>query len=150
MLKTWKNGEKAGSTKDIIEYNFKLLGKYLSNNIIAAPRDVINSLPSDYLSEGLVAFDTTNNVWLKYKSGVWQEDVVGSDSAYSRTIRAADWQDGEIVIAKSIHGRRNPIVELYILNGTAYEPVLGGVFVDSGYNITLRSGVPFDGKVVIK
>lgn len=150
MLKTWRNGEKAGSTKDIIEYNFKLLGKYLSNNIIAAPRDILNSLPSDYLSDGLVAFDTTNNVWLRYKAGVWQEDVVGSDSAYSQIIRTADWQNGEIVIAKSVHGRRNPVVELYILNGTAYELVLGGVLVDSEYNITLKSEIPFNGKVVIK
>ena len=101
MLKTWKNGEKAGSTKDIIEYNFKLLGRYLSNNIIAAPRDVINSLSSDYLSEGLVAFDTTNNVWLKYKSGVWQEDVVGSDSAYSRAIRVADWHSRTLYLERN-------------------------------------------------
>lgn len=150
MLKTWKNGEKASSTKDIIEYNFKLLGRYLSNNIIAAPRDVINSLSSDYLSDELIAFDTTNNVWLRYRSGVWQEDVAAGGSAYSQSIRVADWQNNEIVIAKSVHGRRNPIVELYILNGKTYEAVLGGVFVDSGYNITLRSDVPFDGKVVIK
>lgn len=150
MLKTWKNGEKAVSIQKVIDDNFKILGKYLSQNILALSTAEISALQTDYTSEGLRVFDKTKEKWMKYESGVWVEDTVGNSSAYVKTISKSDWNNGEITIPKSTHGRTNPFVDLYVYNNGVYEDVVGGVRIDSEYNVILKSDLSFDGKVVIR
>lgn len=68
-LKTWNNGERAEIIKSIIESNFKLLGRHLPHNILALTTAERNVLSSDYLSDGLIVFDTTIQKWVQYKNG---------------------------------------------------------------------------------
>lgn len=69
---------------------------------------------------------------------------------YIQDIEAKDWSGGNIVIPYSKHDVENPSVQLFIKNNNSFAPVLGGIEVDSAYNVTLFTDLPFDGRVVIK
>ena len=69
---------------------------------------------------------------------------------YTQNINADSWVDNIIYIPFSKHEVENPIVQLFIENEGSFESVLGGVKIDSDYNVTLSTDLPFSGKVVIK
>ena len=69
---------------------------------------------------------------------------------YTQDINADDWTDNSISIPFSKHGVENPTVQLFIVYDNTLEPVLGGVKIDSDYNVTLSADLPFDGRVVVK
>ena len=57
---------------------------------------------------------------------------------YTQDIDIADWTDNNIFIPFSKHNIENPTVHLFIEDDGCFLPVLGGVKIDSEYNITLR------------
>ena len=69
---------------------------------------------------------------------------------YTRDINADEWIDNNIIIPHSKHGVENPNVQLFIKNEGSFNPVLGGVKIDSEFNVTLSTDLPFNGRVVIK
>lgn len=69
---------------------------------------------------------------------------------YARDINVDDWADNSISIPFSQHGVENPSVELFIKYDGAFVSALGGVEIDSEYNVTLSTDLPFNGKVVIR
>lgn len=69
---------------------------------------------------------------------------------YTQDIHADDWIDNSMSISFSIHGVENPNVQLFIKYDGSFTPVLGGIKVDSEYNVTLSTDLPFDGRIVIK
>ena len=69
---------------------------------------------------------------------------------YTQNINADDWTDNSIYIPFSKHSFENPTVQLFIEYDGSFTPVLGGVKIDSEYNVTLSTDLPFDGKVVIR
>ena len=154
-MRMWRNGETAEIVQKIIEYNFKLLGRHLPNNILALPTTQRETLSSDYLCEGLIVYDTTLNKWFRYTSNSWEEytidnDTSGESAVYTKTFTAADWENKEIYISYSTDLISNPSVGLAILDNGVYSPVIGGVIMDRNDNIILTTDLPFDGKVVIK
>lgn len=149
MLKTWQLGEKAENIKAIIEHNFKTLGKHLKNNVLVLSTAERESLSNDYLSVGLIVYDTSLNKWLKYNGKEWLECV------YVINFTESDWTDNgtdyEISVPYSNHLISTPHIQLYLRNTRInWTLVLGGVNIDSNDNITLSSDMPFKGKVVIK
>lgn len=149
MVKTWRNGASGGEVKQIIDYNFNLLSKYLSKDIKALSTEERNLLSSDYLTENTLVFDTDEGQWYKYSKGRWETTYVDG-GVYAQAISIKDWTDNGIKILFSQHGVKNPDVQLFIESEGSFEPVLGGVKIDSSHNITLSTDLPFDGKVVIK
>lgn len=151
MLKTWINGASGGFVKKVIEDNFKVLGKYLPNNMLALSTNARNMLTSEHLSDGLIIFDTTLEKWMRYKNGQWSEysfNITGD--YYTLDINSSDWLGGKITIPSSEHKITEPTVEMFILYNNAYEPVIGGINIDTEGNITLSSDINFNGRVVIK
>ena len=69
---------------------------------------------------------------------------------YTQDIDANDWINNSMNIPFSKHGIENPTVQLLIENDGSFIPVLGGVKIDSEYNITLSTDLPFDGRIVLK
>ena len=69
---------------------------------------------------------------------------------YMQDISIDDWAGNSISILFSKHGIENPTVQLLIEDNGSFDAVLGGVKVDSEYNITLSTDLPFNGRVVIK
>lgn len=69
---------------------------------------------------------------------------------YTQDIDVGGWIDNSISIPFSKHKIENPIVLLFIENNGSFDAVLGGVKIDSEYNVTLSTDLPFDGRVVIK
>lgn len=152
-LKTWRNGDEAEIVQKIIEYNFRVLGRYLSSSMLCLSSSERKVLSSDYLREGLLIYDTTEDVWYKYTSGFWEKCSINSNatgSGYSRNISKTDWLGNTINIDFATHLALNPIVQLFIKDGNSYSPVIGGIEVDNNYNIILSTDLPFDGKVVVK
>lgn len=76
--------------------------------------------------------------------------VTNSLKKYTQNIYADDWTDNIISVPFSKHGVENPTVQLLIKDGSSLNPVIGGVKIDSEYNVTLSADLPFDGRVVIK
>ena len=148
-MRMWRNGEKAEIIQKIIEYNFKLLGRHLPNNLLALSTIERETLSSDYLCEGLIVYDTTLNKWFRYKSNSWEEYNIGN-SGYIQDFTTTDWNSNEILIPYSAHLVSNPSVTLYMLNEGVYFPVIGGVIIDRINNITLTADLPFVGRVIIK
>ena len=149
MVKTWQNGASGGEVKSIIEYNFNLVSKYLSKDIKALSTQERNLLPSDYLNENTLVFDTDEEQWYKYSKGSWVRTSV-DDTAYTQTISKEDWENGYIEIPFNQHGVKNPTVQLFMKNGESFISVLGGSRTDSNHNVILSTDLPFEGKVVIK
>lgn len=153
MLKTWRNGEKADVVQKIIENNFKVLGRYLSRNMLCLSTTERELLSSDYLSDGLIVFDTTLESWMQYNKGIWVEVFIGVDvevNNYIKIIKTEDWIDNKIYIPLSDHHVKNPTVQLFMLYGETYSPVIGGIYIENEHDIVLKSDMPFKGKVVIK
>lgn len=69
---------------------------------------------------------------------------------YTQDINANDWIDNIIDIPFSKHGVENPTVQLFIEDDGSFSLVLGGIKIDSEYNIILSTDLPFDGRVVVK
>ena len=149
MIKTWRNGATGGEVKDIINYNFTLVSRYLTKDIKALSTQERNLLSSEYLNENTLVFDTTENKWYKYSKGTWVKTSV-DDSVYTQDISIGDWENNSIQIPFNQHGIENPIVQLLIQNGNSFTDVFGGVAIDADYNINLSADIPFDGKVVVK
>ena len=149
MIKSWKNGALGSEVKSIIEYNFNLVSRYLSKDIKALSTKERNLLPSDYLSENTLVFDTTEEQWYKYSGGKWRKTSVEDDS-YTQTISVDDWKNNTIQIDATQHAVSNPMVEMFIFSRGSFIPVFGGIEVDNQNNVILSSDMPFNGKVVIK
>ena len=149
MIKSWSNGATGGEVKDIIDYNFTIVSRYLSKDIKALSTQERNLLSSEYLNENTLVFDTTENKWYKYSKGAWVKTSV-DDSVYTRDISIGDWENNNIQIPFNQHGIENPIVQLLMRNGNSFTDVFGGVVIDADYNINLSADIPFDGKVVVK
>lgn len=69
---------------------------------------------------------------------------------YTENIGVDDWTDNVMSIPFSKHGIENPTVQLFIKYDGSFAPVVGGVKVDSEYNVTLSTDLPFDGRIVIR
>ena len=151
MVKTWRNGASGKEVKDIIDYNFNLVSRYLTKDIKALSTQERNLLPLDYLSENTLVFDTDERQWYRYSlvNKSWIKTSV-DDKVYTQDISVDDWIDNVIVVPLSQHGVENPVVQLSMASGNSLVPVLGGVKIDSEYNVTLSTDLPFDGRVVIK
>lgn len=149
MIKTWRDGAQGSEVKAIIDYNFNLVSRYLSKDIKALSTQERNLLPSDYLNENTLVFDTDETQWYKYSNGNWVKTSV-DDNVYSQDISVGDWVDKNIQISVSQHGIKSPVVQLFMRGENSFIPVLGGVEVDYEYNVKLSTDLPFDGKVVIK
>ena len=149
MIKTWRNGASGGEVKNVIDYNFNVVSKYLSKDVKALSTMERELLSSDYLSENTLVFDTDEKRWYKYSGGSWVETFVNNVS-YTQNISVNDWAGNSINILFDQHGVENPVVQLLMESGGSFIPVIGGVEVDSAHNITLLTDLPFDGKVVIK
>lgn len=149
MIKTWRNGADAKEVREIIEYNFNLVSRYLSKDIKALSTQERNLLSPDYLNENSLVFDTDEIQWYRYSKGSWVKTHVGGDE-YTQDISVDDWVDNKIHILSTHHGIKNPVVQLLMESENSFIPVFGGVKIDSEYNVTLSTDLPFDGKVVIK
>lgn len=147
MIRTWRNGASGGEVKSIIDYNFNVVSKYLSKDIKTLSTQERNLLSSDYLSENVLVFDTDEEQWYKYSNGSWVKTFV---DIYTQDISVNDWIDNNINILFTQHGIKNPTIQLSMKNGDSFTPVLGGVEINSKYDITLSTDLPFDGRVVIK
>lgn len=155
MIKTWRNGSSGGEVKKIIDYNFNVVSKYLSKDIRALSTVERSLLSSDYLGENTLVFDTDEERWYKYSNGAWVETSIGSGgnvnfNVYTQTISINDWINSSISIPFSQHGVESPIVQLLMESEGSFIPALGGVEIDSNYNVTLSTDLLFNGKVVIK
>ena len=149
MIETWRNGENGGEVKRIIDSNFKLVSRYLTKDIKALSTQERNLLPSDYLSENTLVFDTDEIQWYKYSGGSWVKTSV-DDNMYTQDISLSDWTDNVISIRFEQHGRINPVVQLFMDSEGSFTDVIGGVKIDSSHNVVLSTDLPFDGRVVIK
>lgn len=68
---------------------------------------------------------------------------------YVKSFTTSDWVSGTITINHAEYNKLNPLVELYMKNGSEYCEVLGGYsVVDSG--VVLKSDMAYEGKVVIR
>ena len=149
MIETWRNGENGGEVKRIIDSNFKIVSRYLTKDIKALSTQERHLLPSDYLSENTLVFDTEEVQWYKYSKGAWVKTSV-DDGVYAKTISVSDWTDNVINIPFEQHNIMNPVVQLFMIDDSSLAPVLGGVEIDLDYNVVLSTDLPFDGRVVIK
>ena len=149
MIKTWRNGASGGDVKNIIDYNFNLVSRYLTKDIKALSTKERNLLPSEYLSENTLVFDTDEKQWYTYSNRSWVKTSV-DDNVHTQDISIVDWRNNNISILFEQHGIENPVVQLLMKDGDSFIPVLGGVKIDSEYNVTLSTDLPFNGKVVIK
>lgn len=149
MIKTWKNGATGGEVKNVIDYNFKFVSKYLSKDIRCLSTNERTLLSSEYLSENLLVFDTDEEQLYKYSNGSWIKASFENNS-YTQGLSINDWVDNSIAILFDQHGIQNPAVQLFMKSGDSFIPVLGGIEIDSSYNVNLSTDLPFNGKVVIK
>ena len=69
---------------------------------------------------------------------------------HTKDISVSDWINNNIFIPFSEHGIENPTVQLFVKSDDSFDIVFGGVKVDSEYNVTLSTDLPFDGRVVVK
>lgn len=151
MIKTWKNRAKGGEVKSIIDHNFNVVSKYLSKEVRTLSTLERKMLSSGYLSENSLVYDTDEEQWYRYCNGSWTETDFGDGAVeYKRYIYVDSWINNTISILFEEHGIKKPIVQLYIKSEDIFIPVLGGIRVDSEYNVTLSTDLPFDGKVIIK
>ena len=149
MLKTWRNGAQGSEVKNVIDYNFNLVSRYLSKDIKALSTRERNLLSPDYLGENTLVFDTDEERWYKYSNGTWVAMAI-DNSSVTFDISTENWVDNSISISFEQHGFENPVIQLFMEDGDSFIHVLGGVEIDSEYNITLSTDLPFNGKVVIK
>lgn len=150
MLKRWENGARGGEVKNVIDYNFNIVSKYLPKDIRALSTQERNVLSSDYLGENTVVFDTDEDQWYKYSDGSWMIISFGEGRYIEIDIYVREWVDNTITISFEEHGVISPIVQLYIRDGDCFSSVMGGIKVDSDNNIILSTDLPFEGKVVIR
>ena len=151
MIKTWRNGAQGAEVKNVIDHNFNLVSRYLSKDIKALTTSERTLLPSDYLAENTLVFDTDEKQWYRYSvvNKSWIRTSV-DDNVYTQDISVGDWVNNTIEILLEQHGIANPVVQLSMANGNSFAPVMGGIKIDSEYNVTLSTDLPFNGRVVIK
>lgn len=147
-LKTWINGAKGKVVKSIIDQNFKLLGRYLPNQMLTLKTSERLTLGSDYLSEGLLVFDSDEEAWFCYLNGKWQEKSF--DTTYTKEFSDTDWASGRIVIDFKTHLVSNPSVQIYMNSEGGDISVVGGFIIDDDNNIIIESDMSFSGRVVIR
>ena len=149
-METITNREKSKSIREKINHNFDVVLQNISNNVLALPTNKRELLAESYLSTGLFVYDTTAEKWFEYTVSGWSE-WYPKGRLVSMSLSNDSWTNGMISIPYSFHKIEDPIVQLYILTSeNTYDTVLGGVSIDSSYNIILSSDIPFKGKVVIK
>lgn len=148
-IKTWSNGESGAVVRKIIEDNFKFATKHLNKTMLSLSTEERLTLNYDYLSDGLLVYDTTKNAYFKYiaKSKSWEKQA---NNCFVYNFTVSKWKDNAISIPFEEHTIPNPNVQVFILNSNNYEPVFGGFQIDNEFNIILLSDLPFDGKVVVK
>ena len=152
MIKTWRNGASGGEVKSIIDYNFNVVSRYLSKNIKALSTQERILLSSDYLSENTLVLDTDEEQWYKYSNGSWVKTSfdTGDNNVFTQNISINEWINNSIEITFNQHGVENPMVQLFMESENSLVPVLGGIKIDSEYNVILSTDLPFSGRVVIK
>lgn len=149
-IKKWNNGESGSVVRKIIEDNFKFATKHLNKTMLSLSTEERLTLDYEYLSDGLMVYDTTKNAYFKYnsKSKTWEQQ--SGSNCFISEFKVSTWENNIISISFDDHGVSNPTVQVFILNNGNYEPVFGCAQIDSGMNIYLHSDLPFEGKVVIK
>lgn len=147
MLKKWNNFDTGGQAKKVIEENFQVLGRHLSDNVLTLSSDERQRLSSEYYKKGTVVFDTTLKAWLEYTGTSWENLKAGYVGVFSKT----DWgDDGTISIPFNLHKTVAPTVCAYMKLGDKYILVYGLEEIDENDNITLSTDLVFEGKVVVK
>lgn len=146
MYKTWKNMDKASIVKGVIEDNFKTIWEQMPNNVKCVSTLQRLSMSTDHLSDGLIVYDTTQNKRYRYKNGAWEI----YPESLTLEISVGDWVDGKISISHIDHKITSPTVNLFMSAGDDFCPVFGGVYINADGDITLKSDLAFNGKVVIK
>ncbi len=154
-LKTWNNGEKGEVVQAIIEANFKTLGRYLSKNVLSLSTSEREGLNGDYLSNGLVVYDTDYKDWFEYTNNIWVRKPSnggsgGSSEGFVFDFSNSDWNNGALLIPYSSHLISHPTIQVFMLVEDSYESVFCDVSVDSAIDITLSTDFIFSGRVVIK
>ena len=149
-LETWQSGELAGKVKDIIDRNFKKVSAYSNSNIRAMYSQELSAVDPDYLRNKIVVFDIDESMFFQYDgtTGTWHP--LSYKHFYKATFMSDSWNSGNISIPYETHNVTSPSVQVYIKNGAVYEAVIGGVRVDSEFNVWLLSDIPFEGMVVIQ
>lgn len=148
-LRTWRNGEEGDVVQKIIEHNFKVTGKYLSYQMMCMPTQTRKLLTSDYLSEGLIVFDTDLNQWYQFKNRDWEPYEILA-RAFTVEFSANEWSNNIIEIPFSMHKKEDPVAHLFMKTNSGYTSVISETTVDSNFNIVLSSDLAFEGKVIIK
>lgn len=149
-LRTWRNGESGDVIQKIIEHNFKITGKYLSYQMMCMTTQARKLLTSDYLSEGLIVYDTTLRRWFQFNNLKWEPYEFSPDGCVIE-FSTSDWNENSINIPFAEHKKENPVAHLLIkVDSEKYMPVIGGITIDSNSNIILSSDLAFDGKIIIK
>ena len=147
-LKTWINGAKGKVVKSFIDQNLKLLGSYLPNLMLTLKTSQRLALSSDYLSEGLLVFDSDEEAWFCYLNGKWQKKSF--DTTYTKEFSDTEWANGQIVIEFKTHLVSNPSVQIYMNSEGEDIPVVGGFIIDDDNNIIIETDISFSGRVVIR
>ena len=153
MIKSWRNGDRGGTVKQIIEGNFKTISKYLSGNLLSLSTNERLALDSDHLRDGLIIYDIDDNLWYQYKNGAW--NVYSFLNGYTKSFSISDWSYSStgkcyrINIPLSEHKSSARFVQAYTYIDNQYEPVCGGVYVLSDGDVSLQSNLAYSGKVEI-
>ena len=151
-LKTWSNGTGAGVVRKITEDNFKTVAKHLHQNMLTLSTEERLLLGKEYLSDGLVVYDKNLMTFFEYvqSTGLWKISPLSENKSFSITFSEQDWVNNTIYISFADHTIANPNVQMFMLMEETYQPVLGGVEIDTEFNVTLHTDMPFAGRVVVK
>lgn len=145
----WSNGDKGKKVRTVASENFKTLSRHLNHNMLALSRAERLALTTPYLSTGLRVYDTTLETWYEYTGNGWIE-WYPKGKTFSFNFAKGGWLNNKIDIPYYSHLITNPIVQMFMHKDGAYVPVIGGVTIDTDFNVTLFSDYAFEGKVVIR
>lgn len=151
-LKTWRNGADASVVRKITEDNFKIVAKHLHQNMLSLTTDERLLLGREYLSDGLVVYDKDLKTYYEYvqSTGLWKAQPKAESKSYSLSFTEQDWNDNSLYIPFTDHAVSDPMVQIFMLVNGTHQPVMGGIEIDTNFNITLSTDMPFSGKVVVK
>ena len=153
MIKSWRNGDRGETVKQIVEDNFKTISKYLSGNLLSLSTNERLALDSDHLRDGSIVYDIDDNLWYQYKNGAW--NVYSFSNGYTKIFSTSDWSYSntdkcyKINIPLTEHQSSAHFMNAYIYENGQYNPVCGGVCLLSDNTVSVRSNLAYNGKVEI-
>lgn len=143
VFKTWNYGEKSEIVKKILDTNFLKLSKYFGNQVRALTSEEMYALPSEYKTNDLVVFNTTEKSWHIFYNGSWKRMSLIIEFA------EFDWFDGELIISSAECYNPHASIQTFLHNDEGDELVCVDVVVKNDGNVVIKSDIPFNGKVVI-